>query len=92
MLLGIFLILVGFVIGLSFATKQKLGQQRVPTDKDTQKIINFAKDNQKIKNDDVEKLLKVSDSTAQRYLQRLVEQGKLIQHGETGRSTYYTKT
>lgn len=41
------------------------------------KILAFAAKKRRIKNDDVEKLLKVSDSTAQRYLKQLVQEGRL---------------
>ena len=41
-----------------------------------------------IKNDDVEKLLRVSDSTAQRYLGQLVREGKLRRVGALKQPTY----
>lgn len=41
------------------------------------KILQLAATKKSIKNDDVEKLLRVSDSTAQRYLKQLVQEGKL---------------
>jgi hypothetical protein len=41
------------------------------------KILILAAKKRSIKNDDVEKLLKVSDSTAQRYLKQLVQEGRL---------------
>lgn len=43
----------------------------------------------RITNDEVEELLGVADSTATKYLQRLEDQGKITQQGETGRSVYY---
>lgn len=43
----------------------------------------------KITNNDVEKLLGVSDATATRYLDELEKQGKVKQVGKTGRSVYY---
>ncbi len=43
----------------------------------------------KITNNDVEKLLGVSDATATRYLDELEKQGKVRQVGKTGRSVYY---
>ncbi len=50
-------------------------------------------DEQKIKitNDEVEKLLHVSDSTATRYLAILKKEGKIKQNGKTGKWVYYTK-
>lgn len=45
----------------------------------------------KIRNDDVEKLLGVSDNTAMRYLGRLTKEGKLKRIGRTGKYTHYTR-
>ena len=41
-----------------------------------------------ITNDDVEKLLRVSDKTAERYLAELVKQGKLRKTGTTSQTKY----
>ena len=54
--------------------------------------FDFAQDGKAgITNNDVEKLLGVSDSTAERYLDQLEKQGKLKQMADTGRGVYYTK-
>ena len=45
----------------------------------------------KISNDDVQKLLYVSDATATRYLTALEQEGKIKQAGRTGKSVFYTK-
>lgn len=45
----------------------------------------------KITNDEVEKLLRVSDATATRYLTTLEQQGKIQQVGKTGKSVEYRK-
>ena len=45
----------------------------------------------KITNDEVEKLLHVSDATATRYLEQLEKEGRVRQNGRTGKSTYYEK-
>lgn len=45
----------------------------------------------KITNDEVEKLLHVSDATATRYLSTLEREGKIVQAGKTGHSVFYTK-
>ena len=45
----------------------------------------------KISNDEVQKLLSVSDATATRYLNILEQQGKIRQAGKTGKYTFYTK-
>jgi predicted HTH transcriptional regulator len=44
-----------------------------------------------ITNDDVEKLLHVSDATALRYLTQLKKENKITQIGKTGQGVTYTK-
>ena len=46
---------------------------------------------QEITNDEVEKLLHVSDTTATRYLDHLEKQGRITQRGKTGHAVTYTK-
>lgn len=53
-----------------------------------EKILQLAAKEGRIKNDDVEKLLKVSDSTAQRYLNQLVVQAKLRRVGHAKQPHY----
>ena len=58
------------------------------------KLENFIAQKQtddKITNNEVEKLLDVSDATAERYLDEFEKEGKLKQIGKTGVSTYYQK-
>ena len=45
----------------------------------------------KITNDEVEKLLHVSDATATRYLSILEKEGKIKQNGKTGHTVSYSK-
>lgn len=45
----------------------------------------------KIANNDVEKLVGVSDTTAERYLDELEKEGKIRQVGKTGKFVYYEK-
>jgi ribosomal protein S25 len=45
----------------------------------------------KITNDEVEKLLHVSDATATRYLSTLEKEGKIQQVGKTGKAVEYTR-
>ena len=54
-----------------------------------EKILGIFKEKEKITNNDVEKLLKVSDATATNYLQELEDEGKIKQVGKTGRHVYY---
>ena len=55
------------------------------------KIMTLLETKTQITNDDVEKLLHVSDATATRYLSALKRQGRIIQHGKTGRAVSYRK-
>jgi len=54
-------------------------------------ILNLFSENQKITNDEVEKLLHVSDATATRYLETLEKEGKIRQVGKSGKYTHYEK-
>lgn len=55
------------------------------------KILEAATKRGSITNDQVEKLLHVSDATATRYLTQLEKEGKLKQEGKTGKSVKYLK-
>lgn len=46
----------------------------------------------RVANDDVEKLLGVSDATSTRYLDELEKEGFIRQVGKTGKYVYYEKT
>ncbi len=56
-----------------------------------QKIMHYLENHDMIANDDVEKLINVSDSTATNYLQLLEDEGKIVQIGNRGRYVYYVK-
>ena len=55
------------------------------------KIMQALNTRNKITNDEVEKLLHVSDATATRYLSALEKEGKIRQVGRTGAGVVYTK-
>ena len=55
------------------------------------KILEFVSTKGSVTNDQVEKLLHVSDATATRYLTQLEKEGKLKQEGKTGKSVKYLK-
>ena len=55
------------------------------------KILEFVTTKGSVTNDQVEKLLHVSDATATRYLTQLEKEGKLKQEGKTGKSVKYSK-
>lgn len=80
---------IGLAINKNPAIKNE-PEERVPDEKDTKKILGLFNRKQKIVNNDVEKLLDVSDAVATRYLSRLEEHGGITQHGQ-GKGTFYTK-
>ncbi|MFA5877378.1 MAG: DeoR family transcriptional regulator [Candidatus Paceibacterota bacterium] len=59
--------------------------------KKLEKIMEVVNAKGKITNDQVEKLLHVSDATATRYLTQLEKEGKVQQVGKTGKSVQYKK-
>lgn len=56
------------------------------------KLITQKTNADKITNDEVQKLLGVSDATAERYLQELESDGVVKQSGEVGKSVFYLKS
>ena len=54
------------------------------------RIMERARQQGKITNDDVEDLFCISDATARNYLNDLEAEGKLTQVGESGRGVHYT--
>lgn len=54
-------------------------------------ILNLFAERQTVTNDEVEKLLHVSDATATRYLEQLEKEGKIKQVGKTGKGVVYEK-
>lgn len=59
--------------------------------KNEEKIMAYAREHNRITNDEVEKITGVKDSQAQRYLNKLVKKGKLIRFGKTS-NTFYKPT
>lgn len=86
--------LAGIALGMYLARKNKsnslIDQQAEAKATNKQKILKFVQTSGKIKNDDVEKLVGVSNATAERYLDELEKEGKLTQHGTIGQSVFYT--
>ena len=59
--------------------------------KKLQKIVEHISQSGKISNDEVEQLLRVSDSTATRYLLALAKEGRIKRIGSRGRAVFYSK-
>jgi len=56
-----------------------------------QKILDLLVGKGKITNDEIQKLLSISDATATRYLDELEKDGKIKQVGQIGHYVYYEK-
>lgn len=56
-----------------------------------EKIMGLFAKKPQITNDEVEKVLHVSDATATRYLDQLEKENKIKQNGKTGKRVVYTK-
>jgi len=81
-------------IGISNSEKvsELVKKQAVEKEKNMQRILKLLEGNNKATNDDVEKLLGVSNATAERYLNELEKEGVLRQIGDTGRNVFYQKS
>lgn len=92
-LITILILLIIILILLNSGKIRKVivyqGAKRGRVEENKQKILELLKEKNKITNNDVEKLLSVSDATATRYLDELEKQGKIRQVGKTGKYVYY---
>jgi Fic family protein len=95
--------LAGIALGMYLARRGKgdlISEQAKQKAENKQKILEFVQANdptsqsyeglKKIQNNDVEKLVGVSNATAERYLDELEKEGKLTQHGDIGQGVFYT--
>ncbi|MCK4918409.1 MAG: DUF977 family protein [Candidatus Pacebacteria bacterium] len=86
-------IIIGIIVGYSifiYINKDKFSKIN-NLNKKEESILKLINKNGRVTNNDVEKLLDVSDATATRYLQELENKGLVIQEGETGRGVFYKK-
>lgn len=74
-----------FISSLLEKAREKI---RLRKQKRLEKILELARKKGEITNDDVEKLLHVSDATATRYLSQLVKEGKLLRVGPPEKAKY----
>jgi Fic family protein len=90
----------GMVVGSYLGKRQRVKKAMSVKDIQTQekaesrrKILAFfcASETGKITNNDIEKLLGISDATATRYLDELEKEGLIRQVGKTGGGVYYEK-
>lgn len=81
-----------FILLKSEQAKKKVvyqSRQQKEKQENKEKILELFNKETKITNNDIEKLLNVSDATATRYLNELEKENKIEQIGKTGRSVYY---
>jgi len=91
-LILILVAIAGIIIGSYFGMRKKEGLifgQVKKKQENKEKILEFLEKNEKVKNNDVEKLLGISDSTAERYLNELEKEQKIKQIGTVGHAVYY---
>jgi|SRR3989344_4211901 len=86
--------LVGIAFGMYIARRKAntgfIAKQVGQKAENKQNILAFVREHGKVQNNDVEKLVGVSNVTAERYLDELEKEGKLIQHGVIGQGVFYT--
>lgn len=98
-------LLIGLVVGYLIGKMQK-GQGQPATgiennatnqarmeerQRHLDQIMRYLDSHNQITNDEVQAVLKVSDPTAERYLNELEHEGKITQIGRTGRNVIYKK-
>jgi len=83
---------LGIAIGVYFARGRNgslIAGQAKRKAENKERILEFLREKEKMTNNDIEKLLGVSDATATRYMDELEEEGKVRQIGKTGNAVYY---
>ena len=85
-------LVIGFYIWQKFKPQNLFSEQSKQKAENKEKILLALRNSKgrKIQNNDVEKLLGVSDATAERYLDELEKEGKLTQRGKIGQGVFYT--
>lgn len=90
MILFIIFALIIVIIWYFLATRNKpRGWQTQKKEENKEKILILFQTQASVTNNDIEKLLGVSDATATRYLSELESGGKVEQIGTTGRGVEY---
>ena len=82
-------LLVGIAVGIWFQRGRRRQDYGVLKEGHKDKILTALQREGKLANDDVQKLLEISDATATRYMEELEEEGKVVQVGTTGRYVHY---
>lgn len=91
---SVVLVVIAFAIGFWLATNGRAGRPaavRIRRAKQKKQVLGLFASKDKIVNDDVEKLLGVSDATTTRILDELEADGLIEAKGKTS-SSYYVKS
>jgi len=91
----IIVLVVGVAVGFWFTQKNKkgdgfIGKNSIEKEGNKTRILAEFASKTRLTNNDIEKLLGVSDATATRYLEDLEKDGFIKQVGTEGRFVYYT--
>ncbi len=95
--------IAGIILGTYFGRRRKAEKPlNIVRDKEKEdvekkkenleKVREFFAGQGRVANNDIEKLLGVSDATATRYLDELEKEGLIRQVGKTGKHVYYEKS
>lgn len=96
-MLEAFILIIGLIAGFLYgrrrgrknALRYLTIEQLKERQENLQKILYHLSYHDDITNDQVEKILTISNSTAERYLKDLEQQGMIVQTDKTGRSIKY---
>ena len=92
-LILIIVAVVGVALGAYFTSRESveglISEQGAKKVENKEKILEFLRGREKTTNNDIEKLLAVSDATATRYMSELEKEGNVRQIGTTGKYVYY---
>jgi len=87
--------IIGFLLGWTLASRKNKGgfisEQSENKERNKKAIFELLETNHPLTNNDVEKMLGISDATATRYFDELEREGKVRQVGKTGRHVYYER-
>lgn len=93
-LIGALGLLTGYLFARRKQTKASKGnalEQSEEKKKHEARIMELVSKRGEIRNNDVEKMLGVSDASAERYLNELDREGKIVQKGDSGRGVFYRR-
>lgn len=87
---------VGYLVARNFYSRTRardnlIFNQVINKEAGKKKILELINSKHQVTNEDVEKLLGISDATATRYFQELEQEGKVRQVGVSGPHVYYEK-